>query len=353
MSRRGINRNGVQGVQVYVRRQGDTDYEQIQPQTDLFPLVGNITTVLDRAFLLLESERGWDGLETIARGIVVGRREAEDNCLFPDPQFPSLGDAIRHFLQAMKGVFPDIYLTYLEGEALTARYPVEPPFRSLLEFDTLRAGELRIQYQYIYNMAQTRNNDWFNTWVFRMALSIAHELTHFFTGYLTGDGRPITPPGVSVRGWPTGEAGRAWELETFGGIVEFWSEGRDPSQPGEPIIFADFRSTTPGLPVSRSYVEAFAGGVVRLPITPSRRARPITRQQLQAAGRREMNILRGSRGTGEAPGVSVSRAGRGGSSGSGATTSSTTRNRAPPPQPLTGYYYPPADSEDGRDPYYR
>lgn len=109
-------------------------------------------------------------------------------------------------------------------------------------------------------MTQTRNNEDYERWVFRMALSVAHELTHFFTGYITGDGRPITPNNVSVPGWPGGEAGRAWEIATFGGIVEFWSERTDPSQPGEPIIFEDFRRDTPGYCVSNSYVEKFARG---------------------------------------------------------------------------------------------
>lgn len=109
-------------------------------------------------------------------------------------------------------------------------------------------------------MTQTRNNEEYERWVFRMALSVAHELTHFFTGYMTGDARPITPPNVSVPGWPGGEAGRAWERETFGGIVEFWSERRDPLQPGEPIIFEDLRNNTRGYRVSGSYVERFARG---------------------------------------------------------------------------------------------
>lgn len=111
-------------------------------------------------------------------------------------------------------------------------------------------------------MTQTRNNEEYEIWVFRMALSVAHEITHFFTGYLTGNARPLTPPNVSVPGWPRGEgeAGRAWELETFGGIVEFWSERRDPLQPGEPIIFEDVRRSTPGYRVSRRYVARFALG---------------------------------------------------------------------------------------------
>ncbi|KAK3935114.1 hypothetical protein QBC46DRAFT_323974 [Diplogelasinospora grovesii] len=173
--------------------------------------------------------------------------------------YQSLDDAIDHFLQTMKSGFPCVKLTRTDGEA-TRRYKVEPPFQSLREFKPLDAGELQIQYKNVANMTQTENQQWIKTWVFRMALTIAHELTHFFTGYKTGDARPITPPNVSVPGWEGGEAGRAWEVATFGGIVEFWSDGNDLNQPGEPIIFADLGRDTEGRPVSARYVEAFAGG---------------------------------------------------------------------------------------------
>jgi hypothetical protein len=147
MSRQGTNRSGVQGLEVYVRRQGQDNYEQIQPQTDLFPLVSNARNVLDRAFLLLESGQGRIGLEEVAGDIVAGRRDAGEACLFPDPQIPSLVDAINHFLQIMKSGFPDVYLTRTDGEAATIRHQLRPPFQSLVEFEPLRAGELLIQYQ--------------------------------------------------------------------------------------------------------------------------------------------------------------------------------------------------------------
>lgn len=107
---------------------------------------------------------------------------------------------------------------------------------------------------------KTQNIDSYNIWMFRMAITIAHELTHFFTGYLTGDSRPITPPNVSVRGWPGGEAGRAWELAALGGVVEFWSRSKNRNDPGEPIIFRDYHQDTPGVPVLMTYVKNFASG---------------------------------------------------------------------------------------------
>ncbi|KAI2622293.1 hypothetical protein GGR54DRAFT_55085 [Hypoxylon sp. NC1633] len=127
---------------------------------------------------------------------------------------------------------------------------MKEPFSCLLSFDPTVAGELRIQCQvgmlvtqarsrlltcaepkYIHNMTNTQNNEDYERWVFRMSITVAHEVVHFLMGYLNGKARPITPPRVSVEGWPGGEAGRAWERETFEGrycgVLE--SERRSPA----------------------------------------------------------------------------------------------------------------------------
>lgn len=149
MSRRVANRNGDRQLHVYVRREGERQYELVEEQTDVVPLGNTVRDVLDRAFLLLENGNGRNGLEMVGNGIVTGRQMTNGRCLFPDPtrQIQSIGEAIRHFLRTMQSNFPDIYLSRTDGEASTVRNGLNEPFQSLLDFDPVAAGELRIQYQ--------------------------------------------------------------------------------------------------------------------------------------------------------------------------------------------------------------
>lgn len=59
-----------------------------------------------------------------------------------------------------------------------------------------------------------------------LAVVIAHELCHAFTGYLTGSDRPRTPKGVTggnMDAYTTdGEHGWAWEDGAIGGCSRFY-----------------------------------------------------------------------------------------------------------------------------------
>lgn len=65
-----------------------------------------------------------------------------------------------------------------------------------------------------------------------MGMTVAHELCHFFIGYLSGYILPTTPPGVKYLerdkavqgGEELGESGRWWEANVFGGEVRFLTE---------------------------------------------------------------------------------------------------------------------------------
>ena len=65
-----------------------------------------------------------------------------------------------------------------------------------------------------------------------MGITIAHELCHFFIGFLTGYRVPNTPPGLRylerdltiIAGDATGESGRWWEASVFGGEIRFFTE---------------------------------------------------------------------------------------------------------------------------------
>ncbi len=95
-------------------------------------------------------------------------------------------------------------------------------------------------------MVETSSTDEFNVYLFQMAISVAHEMGHFLTGFLTGSARPRTPPLVTVPG-AGAEAGYWWEVRALGGIVEFYSDPRRPNSPGrrassryiESLVFGD------------------------------------------------------------------------------------------------------------------
>jgi hypothetical protein len=65
-----------------------------------------------------------------------------------------------------------------------------------------------------------------------MGMTVAHELCHFFVGYLAGYELPNTPPEIKylqrdftmTGGFPTGESGRWWEAQVFGGETRFLVE---------------------------------------------------------------------------------------------------------------------------------
>lgn len=82
---------------------------------------------------------------------------------------------------------------------------------------------------------------------FNISSTIAHELVHCFTGFITGAYRPGTPPRVVAGPYGSlpggtrarGEAGWAWCEETFGGLLYFYytaGEPKESDQIGFPAI---------------------------------------------------------------------------------------------------------------------
>lgn len=134
-------------------------------------------------------------------------------------------------------------------------------------------------------MVRTRNVDEVAIFNFQMVLSIAHEITHFLTGFFTGTARPLTPREVAAAGWrgSTGEAGRYWEEKFIGGVVEFYADPRYPrnaDQAGIPYIFDNFNEDSRGTFVSKNYIDAIFNGCKLIPfpdfysVTNSIRAQP-------------------------------------------------------------------------------
>ena len=106
-------------------------------------------------------------------------------------------------------------------------------------------------------MSQERGSR-YNTYMFVMAISVAHEIGHFLTGFFAGN-RPKTPPVVTAPG-VSGEAGFFWEMRALGGIIDVVADPRDPNnpdQPGIPYLFPDASRTARGSRISQSYIDKF------------------------------------------------------------------------------------------------
>ena len=105
-----------------------------------------------------------------------------------------------------------------------------------------------------------------DVYIYLMSIAIAHEIVHFFTCFLNGGDKPITPPNVTIPGWKEaglhgGEAGRAWELAALGGIMEFYASPDcrlEIDQPGVPYLFENNLDKAGGQQVSMSYVRDYA-----------------------------------------------------------------------------------------------
>lgn len=106
------------------------------------------------------------------------------------------------------------------------------------------------------------------TYIFQLGISIAHEIVHFLTGFLTGTPFPDTPPAVTYGGFGddvTGESGRYWEGHLLGGIVDFYEDSRDPLgslQAGVPVLSYTYldnnrQGTIRWVRISQDYIRRF------------------------------------------------------------------------------------------------
>ena len=116
--------------------------------------------------------------------------------------------------------------------------------------------------QIIGSMCNT-NSDWeYQKFLFQMTISVAHEIMHFFTSFLTGDGRPVTPRQVGVVGYP-GEIGHLWERIAIGGHIEFYSNPQPAitsPRAGTPFIFTNMSMAAYGKEVPERFVRRFVEG---------------------------------------------------------------------------------------------
>lgn len=99
------------------------------------------------------------------------------------------------------------------------------------------------------------------TYVFQLGVSLAHEIVHLLTGFLCDTTDRNTPPTVTFDDFGSelqGEAGWNWEGLLFGGQITFHENRNDPLgllQAGVPIL-VDNEEVTMRL-ISQRYIRRF------------------------------------------------------------------------------------------------
>ncbi|KAM6523989.1 hypothetical protein FSOLCH5_004596 [Fusarium solani] len=261
---------------------------------------------------ILETPEGRQSLARVARAIIEeGRSEQPPRRDIYKGSLKDMPAWINRFLTSMRFNFPAIFIhDEVGGEAEAQRLDWGD---NMQDYDAGLGGRISLSSALIDNMVYAHQQlpqmagDSYIRFKFQMGLSIAHEIVHLLTGFITGDPNPLTPPEVSLLRYgdsEAGEAGRYWEHILFGGVVEFWSFNDDPMnvrQTGTAYFFENGDRDATGYAVSLGYMNEFANQVFTFPIRRSSEAVFTTRAALTRANCSETTKLRTRRRQNRAP----------------------------------------------------
>ncbi|KAH6613690.1 hypothetical protein B0J18DRAFT_440695 [Chaetomium sp. MPI-SDFR-AT-0129] len=279
--------------------------------------VDQVTNIIHRALLLLESPQGREVLRHIGRDVIMNATGIEP--LYPrsDRNFALMGKYVDQFLQSMRADFPDVVLEVMLGvEAEFSRWDWRTgPETKLEDFDPRRSGYLLLDLDILTHLFKTPDMDERMTTVFFMIFFVSHEIVHCFVGFITGHGLVETPDSVGAGGHP-GESGYRWEADFFGGFVTMYGlPERGIQQAGIPYFFLEHAKKARGHIVCPKYIEQFVtgDGTIRLPVEFSEESREVTMEDLDKH-RKSMPKIRGE--SVPAPGSSRASSRRSSRSGS-------------------------------------
>ncbi|KAI1390125.1 uncharacterized protein F4822DRAFT_224958 [Hypoxylon trugodes] len=135
-----------------------------------------------------------------------------------------------------------------------------------------------------------------------MAITVAHELMHFFTGFLTGYDYSMTPEQVSYLpsfynreardGRMVGESGRAWEGNVLGGVVEAMEELSQPADQAGVLWVIDGQRI--GAPIGYHMHETQPGIKLRLSFANRRSCCPNVRFRAKDPDHEECTYINAS-----------------------------------------------------------
>ncbi|KAH6988984.1 hypothetical protein BKA56DRAFT_464421, partial [Ilyonectria sp. MPI-CAGE-AT-0026] len=260
-----------------------------------------VEAIVDMALRVLETRSGRQTLTDIATRVVTTLNSVENpqHHIYRRP-LAEMPQCIDQFLRKLRQSFPYVYLTMTRGEGAAVRN--KDWGDDMDQYDPVYAVTMDLNMVIIDNMIFARQaskeqaGDTYELLKFQMIVTIAHEICHCLTGYLTGSDRPLTPPTVSLGGYSmprSGEAGRYFEGSLFGGVVEFYDDKQDPMgrrQAGVPYLIDDGTKSSRAIEISRNYIFEFINGNLTFPIRTSSRARPTTRAELKETSKETSGI---------------------------------------------------------------
>ncbi|KAL9567130.1 hypothetical protein ACKAV7_008899 [Fusarium commune] len=242
----------VGNLQIYY---GSTDrYEPLPSTSTRFKVA---EAVIKLALATLESPEGRGSIFKVAKELILkGNPKSKKTPfvhMYREP-LEDMGCWVGKFLET--------------GEAEAERLPWG---RELRNYNAAIAGRVFLSKVIVDNMVYALEKheiagNTYNLFKFQMGISVAHEIIHLLTGFLTGESRPDTPPDVTMVPFgfrDTGEAGRYWEGILLGGTVECWTNRGDimgVRQSGAPYLFETGHPNSNGWRISSTYIESFING---------------------------------------------------------------------------------------------
>lgn len=230
-----------------------------------------VESFLDLALRILECPQGRESLVQVANALL-------DEFEGQKPPVPHtfkgartrLPNYITHFLQKLREDFPFVHLEWADGQATTDRYDWGS---DCSQYRPKSAGFIIVHRAIVNNMiyisqqsSEVAGNN-YERYQFEMGITMAHEIVHLFTGYITGTMYPITPRIVTCNPYvhgKEGEAGRYWELKLLGGVLECYTNKNDPlglrRQAGEFYIVKPGFGNAEARAISDDFITDFLAG---------------------------------------------------------------------------------------------
>ncbi|KAH7240891.1 uncharacterized protein BKA55DRAFT_693135 [Fusarium redolens] len=214
-------------------------------------------TVVNLALSMLETPEGRSRITQIGQTFISYRRSFQ-HIYEDDPR--NMPWWVDFFLNRLRASFPNVVLSnHIKGEGSAQKSNWARGGLKMREWDPSMAGTMRLNKKVIENMitagnnsASTNNPDElaaFESFMFLVSVTIAHELMHLFVGFLTGYNWPATPPQLSflpelfnneIDNEEVGESGRYWEGMVLGGTIETYENTSNPlgtRQAGDLFLF--------------------------------------------------------------------------------------------------------------------
>ncbi|KAM5354426.1 hypothetical protein ACJ41O_001075 [Fusarium nematophilum] len=265
----------------------ETETKKFQPLPPVSMRYRVVRDLIDLGLQVMETKKGRKSLVHIAERLVKTRDAMKKPARhIYDQPLSDMPFWVNTFLEKLRDNFPPVYLCLPDGEAMVVKNNWQTSHPRMSDYDPKVAARLDISKVIINDIIWASQQPATENGPdpkrceallrFQMILTLAHEITHLLTGFLTGAARPMTPPTIGLKGYTLpeskiGEAGRYWESRMLGGVVEFYEEADHKwgaRQPGIPWLMRDGEPKSKAWRVDINYILRFVKGDFSFPILP-------------------------------------------------------------------------------------